>query len=61
MFLSLVMALVTFDIPYGVAGSGKSILWCVDQLLLEFQQVGDRGNGERSLLANTSDVEMLTS
>ena len=28
---------------------------------LEFQQVGDRGNGERSLLADTSDVEMLTS
>ena len=28
---------------------------------MEFQQVGDRGNGERSLLADTSDVEMLTS
>ena len=28
---------------------------------LEFQQVGDRGNGERSFLADTSDVEMLTS
>ena len=38
MFLSLVMALVTFDIPYGVAGSGKSILWCVDQLLLPYRE-----------------------
>ena len=28
---------------------------------LEFQQVGDRGNDERSLLVNMSDVEMLTS
>ena len=28
---------------------------------VEFQQVGDRGNDERSLLVNMSDVEMLTS
>ena len=28
---------------------------------VEFQQVGDRGNDERSLLANMSDIEMLTS
>ena len=28
---------------------------------LEFQQVGDRGNDERSLLVDTSNVEMLTS
>ena len=28
---------------------------------LEFQQVGDRGNDERSLLVDMSDVEMLTS
>ena len=28
---------------------------------VEFQQVGDRGNDERSLLADTSDIKMLTS
>ena len=36
-------------------------VWTLYRQSVEFQQVGERVYGERFRLANTSDVEMLTS